>query len=1111
MGLFALPSVAYAEEVLDDGNVKVEIDLVNTPADGTNWQVGETMKFNLYATNENPAVTGLKIAAAEDTNLTGAYGVCQWRAAAVGKRQVCENRATHVVTMQDVEAGGFTPSVTYSGYPQADYAGTPTKFATATGAEITNVQAAAGEDEDAFFSVVITRSGANASSNEAHVGETVTFDVTVTNLKNQTVTAFPSASNLSGVLTNSSTNCRWANLPANGHFTCKTANYTVKESDLTAGTFTPSITYLPTSDRDGKNALGDAVTATGAELTVLEEVPFHDAAMDVSERVDGEAITLGVAGYLGFECQRIPALTSLTNGWILAAWDGRPNGCGDSPNPNSIVQRISKDGGKSWSEPEVVIQGSETAPIVGYSDPSYVVDRETGHVFLFSVQSYNQGFHGSVPGVDPTDRNVAHAQVSESSDFGVTWSAPRTITADITTGLESTVKSRFAASGEGIQKQYAPNKGRLVQQFTYKTTGNVMQAVSVYSDDHGATWHRGEPFGTGMDENKVVELSNGDLMVNSRASDGVKARKVAISKDGGEHYGEVSVDSTLIDPNNNASIYRAYPNAEQDSALAKLLLFTNAANTGGRSNGTVKLSCDDGASWAAAKVFEPGGMQYSTITALRDENGNPIPGKYGILYEANGPTIKYVQVSMDWLNAVNACVAGVEREVRRGVNLVEFRVTNYGTDALENTKLVGQPQVGIEWQEPETALPTIAPGETVSVKVPVLVTALANAGTMQLKVQMVAGDDVVAGAANVTVVLQGDEQPAKCVAGVELISQLRGQSNAEAPEKMLDGDPNTMWHTPYSSFVELPVNVDFAVPYSAELGAATFTPRASGANGKIKAATLYYVDAEGNEHELDSVSDGATTYSLAKLAELEVPAGTQKVTLRLKVTQTFGDTANKWISLAEACFLEAGSPAPTYDETLVTFTAPFSNVEQGAEDPADCDTTPYVQLDLQENVQYTVKVDDTEVQPSEDGRVDYDYGQTVVVTAAATQGYKLAGDQTKWTWTAPTKESLQCEPADPEKPEGPDEPIVNPDEPDEPIVNPGSGNENASSDVEGKQGSASEPGPTGKQIVPSVQKAADEQAPVKALSNTGFSGALLLALALGLSLTGALLVARKRA
>ena len=45
---------------------------------------------------------------------------------------------------------------------------------------------------------------------------------------------------------------------------------------------------------------------------------------------------------------RIPALTYLGNNVVLAAWDGRPGSSADAPNPNSIVQRRSTDGGQTW-------------------------------------------------------------------------------------------------------------------------------------------------------------------------------------------------------------------------------------------------------------------------------------------------------------------------------------------------------------------------------------------------------------------------------------------------------------------------------------------------------------------------------------------------------------------------------------------------------------------------------------------------------------------------------------------------------------------------------------------------------------------------------------------
>ena len=88
---------------------------------------------------------------------------------------------------------------------------------------------------------------------------------------------------------------------------------------------------------------------------------------------------------------RIPALTHLGGGVVLAAWDARPGSSADAPNPNSVVQRRSTDGGNTWGPLQVMAAGhvgDATGPKFGYSDPSYVYDAEAGKVFAFFAVSY---------------------------------------------------------------------------------------------------------------------------------------------------------------------------------------------------------------------------------------------------------------------------------------------------------------------------------------------------------------------------------------------------------------------------------------------------------------------------------------------------------------------------------------------------------------------------------------------------------------------------------------------------------------------------------------------------------------------------------------------------
>lgn len=349
---------------------------------------------------------------------------------------------------------------------------------------------------------------------------------------------------------------------------------------------------------------------------------------------------LAVGGEGGFPNYRIPALTVTNDGTLLASYDGRPT-AEDAPGPNSILQRRSTDGVKTWQEQTHVHQGRATAPIEGYSDPSYIVDRHTGDIFNFHVKSFDCGFGASQPGVDHADRNVQHAEVSTSRDNGYTWEH-RVITADVTANLAW--RSRFAASGQGIQLKYGEHAGRLIQQYTIinDDLGGAFQAVSVYSDDHGQTWQVGQPVGVGMDENKTVELSDGRVMLNSRDSHCSGYRKIAISEDGGQTYGEVVIDTELPDPANNASIVRAYPNAPEGSAGAKVLLFSNTGSQTARDNGTIRMSFDDGQTWPVAKVFRTEAVAYSTLATLPS-------GNVGLLYETGHNGIRFAEFNLAWL------------------------------------------------------------------------------------------------------------------------------------------------------------------------------------------------------------------------------------------------------------------------------------------------------------------------------------------------------------------------------------------------------------------------------------------------------------------------------
>lgn len=100
------------------------------------------------------------------------------------------------------------------------------------------------------------------------VGDVVRFRIDYTNTTNSTFTAFPRASNLAGVLTSFTQNCRWMNLGSDTSKNCGFANHTVTTADLAAGWFTPQVTFDATDDGAGTQVRHGGFTATGQPIRI---------------------------------------------------------------------------------------------------------------------------------------------------------------------------------------------------------------------------------------------------------------------------------------------------------------------------------------------------------------------------------------------------------------------------------------------------------------------------------------------------------------------------------------------------------------------------------------------------------------------------------------------------------------------------------------------------------------------------------------------------------------------------------------------------------------------------------------------------------------------------
>ncbi|MDI2034799.1 sialidase family protein [Paenarthrobacter nitroguajacolicus] len=340
---------------------------------------------------------------------------------------------------------------------------------------------------------------------------------------------------------------------------------------------------------------------------------------------------LAVRGVGGYRQYRIPALAVSSRGTLLAAFDGRPN-LDDLPNPIDLLLRRSYDNGVTWGPQQLVRTGSG---LQGFGDPSLLVDAETGRIFMFHAAGTHAGFFEAVAGLEPDD-DVQHADVSYSDDDGDTWQHRR-LTAQLKLAHPG-ITGLFAAAGQGIQIHTGTFAGRLVQQYVLLVGGSIM-AASAFSDDHGDTWTLGsligpDPSGVAPNENKVVCLDDGRLLMHSRAT---PLRMSAISEDGGQTWGPLQPVPDLPDPSDNGSLARfdglggVGPGSVglDGVGTSTWLLASNNQDPHLRRNTVLSLSPDNGATWPVKLVVCPGSSAYSTVTRLPD-------GNIGVLYERQG-------------------------------------------------------------------------------------------------------------------------------------------------------------------------------------------------------------------------------------------------------------------------------------------------------------------------------------------------------------------------------------------------------------------------------------------------------------------------------------------
>lgn len=342
-----------------------------------------------------------------------------------------------------------------------------------------------------------------------------------------------------------------------------------------------------------------------------------------------EKIDLFRAGEEGYALYRIPGIVVTARGTVLAYCEARRTGKSDWDTIDLMLRR-STDGGRTWSprrkladvpgpktkNPVALAKNLASAEDVTYNNPVAIAGRDGAVHFLFCLE-YARCFY------------------QRSDDDGVTWSPPREITSAFD-AFRSEYDWKVLATGPG--HGIPLRGGRLLVPVWLSTgTGGHAHRPSVtsviYSDDHGATWQRGEiavpdtPEWIFPNETVAVELADGRVMLNVRSESKANRRLVTTSADGATGWSRPRFDEALLEPICMGSLVRlsALPEATRNR-----LLFVNPHNLsradgkeapgskGDRKNVSLKLSYDEGETWPVNKVLEPGFSGYSDLAVLSD-------------------------------------------------------------------------------------------------------------------------------------------------------------------------------------------------------------------------------------------------------------------------------------------------------------------------------------------------------------------------------------------------------------------------------------------------------------------------------------------------------------
>lgn len=261
-----------------------------------------------------------------------------------------------------------------------------------------------------------------------------------------------------------------------------------------------------------------------------------------------------------------------------------------------------------------------------------------------------------------------------SDDNGQTWSNPVNISGMV---KEDWMKFCGTGPGFGIEIQNGEHAGRLVFPIYYTNNGGFQSSACIYSDDGGVTWQRGMSpndarggdygdsqnpnFNQQLTESQIIELNSGNLLQFMRNTGGNGLVAVSRSTDGGATW-TAPVNTQATEVYCQLSVLH-YGTTEDGRDI---VVMSNPGGSG-RNNGTLRIGVvtetEDSFSieWTGSKMFSPGNYAYSCLT---DMGGDMI----GLLYEKSN-TIKFTSFNLDFItsevNLVSPTITSVTYTVEK--------------------------------------------------------------------------------------------------------------------------------------------------------------------------------------------------------------------------------------------------------------------------------------------------------------------------------------------------------------------------------------------------------------------------------------------------------------